>query len=128
MEDSKIHIGEKISEVLAQQHKTKKELGETIGMSTSASTYLTTRKSVDVETLWKISLALKFDFFKHYPVEEEEETSNEVQMKGGNENAGESADEMKKLKEELEKYRREMQLQKVEIQYLKKINELLERK
>ena len=88
MEDSKIHIGEKISEVLAQQHKTKKELGETIGMSTSASTYLTTRKSVDVETLWKISLALKFDFFKHYPVEEEEETSNEVQMKGGNENAG----------------------------------------
>jgi len=129
MQDSNVHIGEKIAEVLSQQHKTKRELGQMIGLSTSASTYLTTRKSVDAETLWKISRALKFDFFKYYPVEGSEkremvaDTVFDVRDKSIEELKAKLA-ECEKITEPL---KRDLQMQKQENVYLKKINELLEK-
>lgn len=138
MENSKIHIGEKISEVLSQQHKTKRELGEAIGMSTSASTYLTTRKSVDAETLWKISLALKVDFFKYYPVTESESESESERGKRKMveekvfDVRDKTIEELKTKLAECEKLaeplKRDLQMQKQENVYLKKINELLDKK
>ena len=65
-----MHIGEKIAEVLKQKHMTKQELGRTLGMSGSAATYLTTRPTIDVETLHKIGTAVNYNFFRYYPVQE----------------------------------------------------------
>src|SRR5262245_44610189 len=66
-----MHIGQKISEIIVQRHTTKQELGRTIGLTGSSATYLTTRASIDVETLQKVGLALKYNFFKHFPIDEE---------------------------------------------------------
>ena len=66
-----MHIGQKISEIIAQRRTTKQELGRAIGLTGSSATYLTTRASIDVETLQKIGNVLKYDFFKHFPVDEE---------------------------------------------------------
>lgn len=125
--DNKIHIGNKIAELLQAKHITKRELGGRIGMSPSSAVYLTNRKSIDAETLWKIGIALKYNFFKHYPIEEE---GKEVIGKKENEN-----DEAKRLKEkiaelekQLEASKRDLVMQKQENVYLKKINDLLEKK
>ena len=124
-----MHIGQKISEVLKQKHMTKQELGRNLGMSGSAATYLTTRQTIDVETLQKIGTIVNYDFFRHYPVEE-------GQGPGGI-GVEKEKDEKEKLIDELklriqEKDRavvalkREIELLKQENSYLKKINELLE--
>ena len=120
-----MHIGEKIKEVLALRHLTKQELGRRMGLTGSAATYLTTRASIDVETLQTIGAILKYNFFKHFPVKED----------GAPAIASADGDEMDKLKsrvEELEKLleacKRDLMMQKQENGYLKKINELLEKK
>jgi DNA-binding Xre family transcriptional regulator len=78
-----INLGEKISEVIAERYWTKTQLGEMIGMSPSNAIYLTKKKSIDVVTLHKIGAALKYNFFKHYPVEEaaSEKTKEENEWK-----------------------------------------------
>ena len=64
------HIGQKITEILTEKLWTKTELGEVIGMSQSNAIYLTNRPNIDVQNLHKISVALRHNFFKYYPVEE----------------------------------------------------------
>jgi DNA-binding Xre family transcriptional regulator len=114
------HIGKKITEVLQSKFWTKTELGDIIGMSQSNAIYLTNRKNIDVENLHKISVALRHNFFKYYPVEE-------APIEKGKE-----TDVLKQKIAELEK---QVEQQKVEIDNLKKengylneINGLLKRK
>jgi DNA-binding Xre family transcriptional regulator len=112
------HIGQKIAEMLADNNMSKTELGEVIGMSQSNAIYLTKRASIDVVNLHKISVALNYNFFKLYPVDE---------------GTSEPADAAWKAKiAELEKHVEQLKLQNDILQkengYVKKINELLEKR
>lgn len=115
-----IHIGSRIQEILEERHVTKKDLGLDIGLSPSSAAYLTSRETMDVRTLWKIGNILKYNFFKHYPVDEGEGTG------------GAGQDEKDKLIAELKakvaELTQQLEAQKKENAYLNKINELLERK
>jgi transcriptional regulator with XRE-family HTH domain len=121
-----MHIGEKIAEVLRQKHMTKQELGRTLGMSGSAATYLTTRPTIDVETLHKIGEAVNYNFFRHYPVEEG--TGNGQVAKDEKDKA---LDELKQKIGEKDRIilalKREVVLMKQENEYLKEINLLLKK-
>ena len=125
-----MHIGQKISEILAQRRTTKQELGRTVGLTGSSATYLTTRASIDVETLRKVGNALKYNFFKHFPVDEEG-TSDKGQGAGVVKSEKDKMlDELKEKIMEKERtilaLKREVTLMKQENSYLKKINDLLE--
>ena len=127
-----IHVGSKIEGLLEDQHKTKRELALDVGMSPSNMVYLTTRESIDVRMLHKIGNALKYNFFKHFHIEEGSSTmltTSATQVK----------DEKDKMIEELkgkiageekllDDMRREMEMLKQENGYLKEINGLLKRK
>ncbi|HLG36014.1 MAG TPA: hypothetical protein VI757_14125 [Bacteroidia bacterium] len=125
-----MHIGEKIAEVLKQKHMTKQELGRTLGMSGSAATYLTTRPTIDVETLHKIGTAVNYNFFRHYPVEEGQGAGDKGQA--AKDEKDKMIDELKQKMMEKDRtiiaLKREVELRKQENEYLKKINELLEMK
>ena len=125
-----MHIGQKISEIITQRRTTKQELGRAIGLTGSSATYLTTRASIDVETLHRIGNVLKYNFFRHFPVDEEG-TGDRGQ--GTSEVKSEKDVMIDELKEKImEKERtilalkREVTLMKQENSYLKKINDLLE--
>ena len=65
-----IHIGSKIEGLLEEKHMTKRELGLAMGMSPSSAVHLTTRANVDVQLLHKVGNVLKYNFFKHFPIDE----------------------------------------------------------
>jgi transcriptional regulator with XRE-family HTH domain len=117
-----IHIGEKIAEVLREKHLTRQQLGRMLGVSASAATYLTTRPSIDVGTLATISNLLKHDFFIHYPV-----NTDSAQTRNA-EGIVSLKMRVEELEKNLESSRRDLVMQKQENSYLKKINDLLERK
>ena len=125
-----MHIGNKITEVLKARHMTKQTLGRGIGFTGSAATYLTTRPSIDVETLHNIGLYLNYNFFKHYPVEERDVLT--LPATGVSDDKDKMISEMKikisELEKNLEACKRDLGMQKQENVYLKKINELLEKK
>src|SRR5687767_8681605 len=110
------HLGHLISQKMEEARMSNSELARTLGVTAPAVTYILRKNTMDVYMLQRVSNALKYNFFRHFSVE------------GDNSGFGSGGNESKKLKEDLEKCKREMELQKVEIQYLKKINELLERK
>lgn len=122
-----MHIGQKIAEVLKQRHKTRQEIGRAMGMSGSAATYLTTRASIDVETLHKIGKFLNYNFFKHYPVDESG-TSSPSQPQDQDDEKNRLTVRIAELEKQLEACKRDLSMQKQENVYLKKINELLEKK
>jgi hypothetical protein len=64
------HVGEMVGGVAAGKGFTKTEIGGLIGMSQSNAIYLTKRPSIDVVLLHKIGTVLKYDFFKHFPIDE----------------------------------------------------------
>ena len=126
-----MHIGEKIAEVLKSKHMTKQELGRALGMSGSAATYLTTRPTIDVETLQKIGTVVNYNFFRHYPVGEEEGTKDLGQGMVQSEKEKLIEETTKRLQEKdrtILALKREVELRKQENEYLKKINDLLEKK
>ncbi len=67
---SYIHIGGMIEKLLDDQHRTKRDLGLDLGMSQSNVVYLTKRESIDVQTLHKIGNNLKYNFWKHFPIDD----------------------------------------------------------
>jgi len=121
--DTEIKIGEIITRVIAEKKISKAELGRMLGIAAPAVTYLTTRDSIDVNTLHKVGLALKYNFFKHYVVDEGQGTGDKGQ--------GEKIkDEKDKVIEELKGKIAELEnaLQKQENSFLREINELLKKK
>jgi len=120
--DTEIKIGEIITRVIAEKKISKAELGRMLGIAAPAVTYLTTRDSIDVNTLHKVGLALKYNFFKHYVVVEEGQGTRD---KG----QGEIKDEKDNVIEELKGKIAELEsaLQKQENGFLKEINELLKK-
>ena len=68
MKLSKIHIGEKINEVLGQKGISKAQLARLLGIKPQSVDYLLKRKSIDTDALYNISIVLDFDFFKLYEI------------------------------------------------------------
>lgn len=124
-----MHIGQKISEILNQRRTTKQELGRAIGLTGSSATYLTTRASIDVETLYRIGNVLKYNFFKHFPVDEGYVAGDRAQTEIKDERdllVDELKEKMMEKDRAILALKREVTLMKQENQYLKKINDLLE--
>lgn len=120
-----MHIGEKIAEILALRHMTKRGLGDAVGLTGSSATYLVSRPSIDVDTLAKIGNVLRYNFFKHYPVTEDETAAASSPQ---NAELAKMKTRVDELEKQLEAYKRDLIMQKQENVYLKKINELLEKK
>src|SRR5262245_18148160 len=116
-----MHIGKKIAEVLSEKHVSRQQLGRAIGISGSAATYLTTRSSIDVATLAAVGNVLKYDFFRHYPVQAEPHAER-------SESTASQETRIAELERQLAACRRDLVMQKQEHGYLKKINALLEGK
>ena len=77
MKKSNVYIGEVIKQVMAERQVTKAELARRLGVRPQSVDYLLTRKSIDTDTLYSLSLALDYDFAVlkkgvALPVDEEE--------------------------------------------------------
>jgi len=129
-----IHIGGKIEDLLEEQHKTKRELASDIDMSASNVVYLCGKESMDVQTLHKIGNALKYNFFKHFKIDEAK-AATEIVSSQSAKLIEEKQNEIQQLKDKLaerekliESLERESVILKQENGYLKEINELLKSK
>jgi hypothetical protein len=119
-----IHIGQKIRERADELEIGPTKLGVMINTSKQNVYGIFKRKSIDTELLKKISEVLKKDFFQYY-----ESALHEDKDKYGklsNKKVAEILKELQKCKMEIETLKAEITSQ--EIQYLKKINQLLEKK
>ena len=112
-------------QILGQRHMTKQNLGKAIGLRPSSATYVCSRQSIDVETLQKIGNALQYNFFKHYPVTELNEP---VINNAADAEKKTLLEKIASLEKELGDCKRDLMMQQQENVYLKKINDLLERK
>ena len=118
-----MHIGEKISEIIAIRHSSKRKLGDAIGVTGSSATYLTFRKTIDVDTLARIGNALKYNFFKHYPVAELDAVALPENIE-----LAQIKIKVEEMTKDLETYKHDLIIQQKENVYLKKINDLLEKR
>lgn len=123
-----VHIGEKIKQRAKQLRIGPTELGKLINTSKQNITGIYKRKSIDTTLLRELSKALDFNFFQYYSggafsvVAESEAVYNHDKDKA-----------IKKLSQEVDSLKKQVdQLKKLtvdkEIAYLKKINEILEKK
>lgn len=110
------HIGQKIQEYIYEKGFTKTDVGAIIGMSQGNIVYLTKRPSIDVETLHKISVALKHNFFQYYPVVDAITTQGKTDEK----------DKMiAELKEKIALMERAAEQQRMQTDAVKRENELM---
>ena len=129
-----IHIGGKIEDLLEEQHKTKRELADNIDMSASNVVYLCGKESMDVQMLHKIGNALKYNFFKHFVIDDGKPKSDVVSNVSAKliEEKQKEIEQLKNQLSEKEKLfqnlEREFTMMKQENGYLKEINELLKGK
>lgn len=107
---------------------TKQELGRSLGISASAATYLTKRDTIDVKMLHKIGNILKYNFFKHFPVEEIKQGFDLLTVSPQEDEKKKLQGRIDELEKILEACKRDLVMQKQENVYLKKINDLLEKK
>ena len=121
-----VNVGRIINELLENDHMTKKELGEAIGMSQSNAAYLTTRESIDVNTLWKVGVTLRYNFWKHFPIEDSYDGDDAPVVDGKDKLIAELRSKVAEKEKEIGELRQV--LVKKEIGYLKEINGLLKRK
>ena len=86
MKKSNIYIGEGIKQVIAEKQVTKAELARRLGIKPQSVDYLLTRKSIDTDTLYSLSLALDYDFAVLYSIKKEHAlaTDEESPFKVGN--------------------------------------------
>ena len=68
MKKSNVYIGEVIKQVMAERQVTKAELARRLGVRPQSVDYLLTRKSIDTDTLYSLSLALDYDFAVLYSI------------------------------------------------------------
>jgi len=127
-----IHLGSIISRKLNEKKVSNSQLAKALGVTYSAVTYILRKNTMDVYMLHRVSNALKYNFFRHFPVNEDE---GEKTMEGVSkvfDVRDKTIDELKTKLAECEKIteplKRDLAMQKQENVYLKKINELLEKK
>lgn len=67
MENEPIHIGKKIKEVIKARKLTQDEFAKLIGKKSRQNVQkIVARKSIDVQLLKEIGVALDYNFFQHY--------------------------------------------------------------
>lgn len=122
------HIGQKIKEVLEKRGISKTELGKRLNMTSTNVHKIFKRETVDTGLLQKISEALDYDFFQQYasPALQTFNEDKEVYKTGTAPAKISYINELDQCKKEVEHLKSEMAQQ--EIAYLKRINELLEKK
>ena len=121
-----IHVGKLINELLENEHMTKKELGQEIGRSQSNVVYLTSRISIDVRMLQKIGNSLRYNFWKHYPIEGDDDDEPTVVSDGKDKMIAALNAKVAEQEKVIEGLKQE--LIKQEIGFLKEINGLLKKK
>lgn len=84
MKKSGIYIGEVIKDIMCEKQVTKAELARRLEVKPQSVDYLLTRKSVDTDTLYNLSLALDYDFALLYSIKKEQvnfdKSSNDYKM------------------------------------------------
>lgn len=70
MKRSNIFIGEVISKIMSERKITKAELARRLEVRPQSIDYLLSRKSIDTDTLYNVSIALDFDFAVLYSIKE----------------------------------------------------------
>ena len=130
------HIGQKIKEIVEKRGITKSELARRMNMTSTNVHKIFKRETIDTGLLKKISMILEHDFFQYYLEHDAEYVSNVV---------SDSTTHYKTKKEThipsvIEELQKENQLLKTELEttekefaqkevdYLKKITKLLEKK
>lgn len=122
-----IHIGEKIREKARELRIGPTELSRSINTSIQNIYGIFKRQSIDTELLERISEAMNFDFFSYYSAAPEVTVDgNDFNGKRAKKSPGEIIKELQNWMKELEKVLQEYNTR--EISYLKKINELLEKR
>lgn len=116
------HIGEKVKARAKQLRIGPTELGKMINTSKQNVYGIYKRKSLDTETLRKLSAALDYDFFDLYRANEEVIRANDPGTRYERSNTRTVPyKEFQKLKAEFENLKEKYEL-------LKRVNELLEKK
>lgn len=116
-----INIGEKVKLRAKQLRIGPTELGKMINTSKQNIYGIYKRKSLDTETLRKLSTALEYDFFEYYRIGEEVSKINDPAGVYEKANKTVPLKDFQKLKTELDNLKEKYEL-------LKKVNELLEKK
>ena len=62
MKSLNIYIGKIIAEIMANKKITKAELARRLNVRPQSVDYMLSRKSIDTDTLYKVSQALDYDF------------------------------------------------------------------
>ena len=68
MERCNIYIGKKIAEIMAEKKVTKAEMARRLEVRPQSVDYMLSRKSIDTDTLYSVSLALDYDFAQLYSI------------------------------------------------------------
>lgn len=68
MERCNIYIGKKIAEIMAEKKVTKAEMARRLEVRPQSIDYMLSRKSIDTDTLYSVSLALDYDFAQLYSI------------------------------------------------------------
>lgn len=72
MEKTNFYIGEYIKRIMSQNGMTKAELARKLGVRPQSVDYLLSRKSVDTDTLYNLSLILNHDFASLYSIKKDQ--------------------------------------------------------
>ncbi len=112
----KIHIGEKIKARAKELKLGTTELGKLINTSKQNIYGIFKRSSIDVEVLYTISKALKFNFFQYYEIPELNKQESKLQK------------ELDELHKEIARLSSHVESLTEKNELLKKINHLLEKK
>lgn len=67
-----IYIGKIVRSIMLEKQVTKAELARRLNVKPQSIDYLLTRKSVDTDTLYKLSIALDYDFALLYSIKKEQ--------------------------------------------------------
>jgi transcriptional regulator with XRE-family HTH domain len=111
-------IGEKIKNIFDAKEMKLKDFAEEIGLARQNVYRIFGKDSIDTELLTKISSVLEHDFFQYYKSKESERKASDELVASNKSNVD--------IQNELEFYINELRLAKKEIDYLKKIIELME--
>lgn len=78
MERCNIYIGKKIAEVMAEKKVTKAEMARRLEVRPQSVDYMLSRKSIDTDTLYSVSLALDYDFAQLYSIKKDQTNSDKT--------------------------------------------------
>lgn len=67
-----IYIGKIIAEIMAEKKITKAELARRLNVRPQSVDYMLSRKSIDTDTMYKVSQALNYDFSQFYALKKKQ--------------------------------------------------------